>query len=58
MNHIPDLGWGNITSALRWNHQYSAKLFSNTSLTYSNYNFEVKNSSESYVENDQELPMK
>lgn len=47
------LGWGNITSALRWNHQYSAKLFSNTSLTYSNYNFEVKNSSESYVENDQ-----
>ncbi len=47
------LGWGNITSALRWNHQYNSKLFSNTSLTYSNYNFEVKNSSESYVENSQ-----
>lgn len=38
-----NLGWGNITSALRWNHQYSSKLFSNTSLTYSNYNYEVKN---------------
>lgn len=37
-----NLGWGNITSALRWNHQVSSKLFSNTSLTYSNYNYEVK----------------
>ncbi len=46
------LGWGNITSALRWNHQYSSKLFSNTSLTYSNYNFQVKNYVESIVEND------
>ena len=31
------LGWGNITSALRWNHLWSSKLFSNTSLTYSRY---------------------
>ncbi len=46
------LGWGNITSALRWNHQYSSKLFSNTSLTYSNYNFQVKEYVESIVEND------
>ncbi|MEA1878259.1 MAG: carboxypeptidase-like regulatory domain-containing protein, partial [Bacteroidota bacterium] len=46
------LGWGNITSALRWNHQYSPKLFSNTSITYSNYDFSVKNSMESYVERD------
>ncbi|MFC2091038.1 carboxypeptidase-like regulatory domain-containing protein [Bacteroidota bacterium] len=38
-----DLGWGNITSALRWNHQFSSRLFSNTTLTYSNYNYEVKN---------------
>ncbi len=46
------LGWGNITSALRWNHQYSPKLFSNTSITYSNYDFSVKNSMESYIERD------
>jgi len=44
------LGWGNITSALRWNHQYNPKLFSNTSITYSNYDFGVKSSMESYVE--------
>ena len=28
-----DLKWGNITSALRWNHVFGAKLFSNTTLT-------------------------
>ena len=33
--------WGNITSTLRWNHQFNNKLFSNTSLIYSNYNFNV-----------------
>ncbi len=44
------LGWGNITSALRWNHQYSSKLFSNTSITYSNYNYQVTNYTENIVE--------
>jgi outer membrane cobalamin receptor len=44
------LGWGNITSALRWNHQYNPKLFSNAMLTYSNYNFGVKSSMETFVE--------
>jgi hypothetical protein len=29
--------WGNRVASLRWNHQYSGKLFSNTSLSYSNY---------------------
>jgi hypothetical protein len=33
------LKWGNITSALRWNHVISNKLFSNTTLTYSRYQF-------------------
>jgi hypothetical protein len=33
------LGWGNITTALRWNYQISPKLFSNTTLTYSKYDF-------------------
>lgn len=35
------LGWGNITSTLRWNHQFTNKLFSNTSLIFSNYQFKV-----------------
>ena len=34
-----DLHWGNLTSALRWNHVYTPKLFGNTTMTYSRYNF-------------------
>lgn len=33
------LEWGNLTSALRWNHVWSPKLFSNTTITYSEYDF-------------------
>lgn len=33
------IGWGNIISALRWNHVYNSKLFGNTTLTYSRFNF-------------------
>ncbi len=33
------LGYGNITSTLRWNHLFNDKLFSNTTLTYSRYAF-------------------
>ena len=29
--------WGNATATLRWNHLFSDRLFSNTSLIYSNY---------------------
>ena len=32
--------WGNITSALRWNHVFSPRLFSNLTLTHSRYSFE------------------
>lgn len=35
------LGWGNITTALRWNYLFSNKLFANTTLTYSRYLFDV-----------------
>jgi outer membrane receptor for ferrienterochelin and colicin len=35
--------WGNATSTLRWNHLYSNRLFSNTSLIYSNYNYVIQN---------------
>jgi len=39
-----DFNWGNITTALRWNHVWSPKLFSNTTMTYSRYklNFGVE----------------
>lgn len=33
--------WGNITSTLRWNHEFDNKLFSNTSLIFSNYKFTI-----------------
>ncbi len=34
-----DLDWSNTVFALRWNHLFNHKLFSNTTLTYSQYNF-------------------
>jgi len=34
-----NLGWGNFTSALRWNYVFNDKLFSNTTVTYSRYKF-------------------
>ncbi|MDR2039462.1 MAG: TonB-dependent receptor [Bacteroidales bacterium] len=33
------LKWGNITSAFRWNHIFTNRLFSNITLTYSQYRF-------------------
>jgi hypothetical protein len=31
--------WGNSTATLRWNHVFSRKLFSNTTLVYNDYHF-------------------
>ena len=36
------LGWGNLTSSLRWNHLFNEKLFSNTTVTFSEYLFDIK----------------
>jgi hypothetical protein len=33
------IDWGNATGTFRWNHVYNKKLFSNTSLIFSNYSF-------------------
>ena len=33
--------WGNITGTLRWNHIFGNKLFSNTSLIYSKYDYNL-----------------
>lgn len=35
------IGWGNGTGTLRWNHIYTNKLFSNTSLIFSNYKYKI-----------------
>lgn len=35
--------WGNATATLRWNHLFNNRLFSNTSLIYSNYNYVIQN---------------
>ncbi|QNK64710.1 TonB-dependent receptor [Pedobacter sp. PAMC26386] len=35
--------WGNGTVTLRWNHLYSSRLFSNTSLIYSHYSYVIQN---------------
>lgn len=33
--------WGNATGTLRWNHIFNDKLFSNTSLIYSDYDYQI-----------------
>jgi len=35
------LDWGNGTGTLRWNHIFNNRLFSNTSLIFSNYNYQI-----------------
>lgn len=35
--------WGNATGTARWNHVFNPKLFSNTTLTYSDYQYNIKN---------------
>ncbi len=44
LSELFSLNWGNATATLRWNHLVNDKLFVNTSLVYSdfNYGFEVK----------------
>ncbi|NGM71766.1 TonB-dependent receptor [Sphingobacterium sp. SGL-16] len=38
--------WGNATATVRWNHIFSEKLFSNTSLIYSDFTYNVNVSNE------------
>ena len=39
LGNIIDFSWGNATTTVRWNHIYNSKLFSNTSLIFSDYNY-------------------
>jgi hypothetical protein len=43
LNNTFGFEWGNATGTLRWNHILSGRLFSNTSLIYSNYNYVIEN---------------
>jgi hypothetical protein len=36
------INWGNKTATLRWNNLVNKKLFSNVSLIYSDYNYDIK----------------
>ena len=49
-----NIGWGNLTTALRWNRVWTKNLFSNTTLTLSDYTFDTANEFVEY-ENDQLL---
>lgn len=42
-----NLNWGNLTTAFRWNHLYSPKLFSNLTATFSRYKFDIGAAEES-----------
>ncbi|HMR44088.1 MAG TPA: TonB-dependent receptor, partial [Saprospiraceae bacterium] len=35
--------WGNATGTARWNHTFNPRLFSNTTLTFSDYRYEISN---------------
>jgi hypothetical protein len=41
------MSWGNTITALRWNYLLNNKLFSNTTFTYSKYNFNIFSESKS-----------
>jgi TonB-dependent receptor-like protein/carboxypeptidase-like protein len=40
-SNVAGINWGNTTATLRWNHLFSSKLFSNTSLIYSDYDYKI-----------------
>lgn len=45
-NILIDWNWGNIISALRWNHLFGNKLFMNATATFTNYDFNMMMGSE------------
>ncbi len=46
------LRWGNTLSALRWNHVYGSKLFSNTTLSYTKYRYLTEYNFKNTLEQD------
>jgi len=50
------LSWGNHTQTIRWNHLFSQKLFSNTSVFYSNYNYSITDNRNMVID-DRDVPV-
>lgn len=46
------LKWGNNIGAIRWNHDFGGRLFSNTTATFSRYNFQSQN----FIGLDNQMP--
>ncbi len=46
--------WGNVTSALRWNYMINNKLFANTTLTFSRYQFDLNTKSTDIFDDEEE----
>lgn len=42
------IAWGNTTGTLRWNHLYNSKLFSNLTVTYSDYDYSLEQVDEQF----------
>jgi len=42
--------WGNATTTLRFNHVFNSRLFSNTSLIFSDYNYHIKLEEKGYTD--------
>ncbi|MES2730335.1 MAG: TonB-dependent receptor [Bacteroidota bacterium] len=38
-----DFSWGNSTATVRWNHVFRPRLFANTSLIFSDYQYNIRN---------------
>ncbi|MEJ7644781.1 MAG: TonB-dependent receptor [Chryseolinea sp.] len=36
-----NINWGNATGTVRWNHLFTNKMFSNTSMIFSNYDYKI-----------------
>lgn len=45
-DELAGINWGNATGTLRWNHIFNKKLFSNTSIIFSNYDYKININSE------------
>ncbi len=41
-------GWGNMSGTARWNHIYNSKLFSNLTVTYSDYDYYLEQDGEDF----------
>lgn len=46
------MGWGNLLAAVNWEHRYTARLFSNTQVSYTRYRYQVKEGFKEYEKED------